>query len=254
MLLLCENNTHMAVICKVHTCTERKYKHDECHVLVVVVPCFMNWIKNSLCSQKAYFSHILSINSWIHNHTESRVKGLITADFLIWTVAQWNPWDFLMSILLLVSIYSEEFRHWWVPGQGKQWETGSLYSICAYTGALKDFSTSKVFTLLECFWKWDSPLEMPHTLIFNSSPLFSPLSGDLDAVRPKQPGAHHRCLPARHQLHVLPATHQRDEHRQRLPPLLPAGQACLGQELLCQGRHHFHQSHSRPNRSLVNSG
>nr|XP_015222059.1 PREDICTED: TNF receptor-associated factor 2-like isoform X1 [Lepisosteus oculatus] len=74
--------------------------------------------------------------------------------------------------------------------------------------------------------------------------------GDPDAAGPEQPGAHHRRLPARRHLLLLPAARQRDEHRQRLPALLPAVQAGL-QELLHPGRHHLHQGHRGPDRALV---
>lgn len=48
-------------------------------------------------------------------------------------------------------------------------------------------------------------------------------TGDAHAIGSEQQGAHYRCFPPRCHLHLLSAAHQRDEHRQWLPSLLPSG-------------------------------
>lgn len=55
--------------------------------------------------------------------------------------------------------------------------------------------------------------------------MISLTSGDPNAVGPEQQGAHHRCFSPRRHLLLLSEARERDEHRQRLPALLPALQA-----------------------------
>lgn len=47
-------------------------------------------------------------------------------------------------------------------------------------------------------------------------------SGDPNVVGPEQQGAHHRRLSPRCHFLLFPEARERDEHRQRLPALLPA--------------------------------
>lgn len=82
-------------------------------------------------------------------------------------------------------------------------------------------------------WAW-------HYISFNFLSLScSFLPGDIDAVGPEQQRAHHWCLQAWRELHILPETHQWNEHSQRLSSLLPPRQAGR-QKLVSERWHHIH--------------
>ncbi len=74
-------------------------------------------------------------------------------------------------------------------------------------------------------------------------------SGHPHVAGSEQQGAHHRCLPARHFLFLLPEACEWHEHCQRLPSLLSSLQTRL-QELLHPRWHHLHQGHRWPYRPL----
>lgn len=66
-------------------------------------------------------------------------------------------------------------------------------------------------------------------------------TGDFLPHRPETKRACNRHIPSRPLVRIVPAARIGDERGQRLPSLLPSGQAALPEACILQRRHTFHQ-------------
>lgn len=85
--------------------------------------------------------------------------------------------------------------------------------------------------------------EAPYSIFlqFDVRTAFFIFPGDFLPHRPEPARAHNRHVPPRPLVRVVPAPRLWDERGQRLPSLLPSGQAALPEACILQRRHTFYQ-------------